>query len=370
MITARAWGSPSRYIQGPGEFGRLPVHTQKYGKRAGAVIDEYFYEEYTKQLAELYREAGGDFSSVKYTEEITKKRIDDVSQKLKGKNCDVIIGIGGGKAIDTAKCAADNLGLPLVVVPTSASTDAPTSAMAILYNDSHEHESVRYFKENPDLVLLDSKIIADAPVRFLVSGMGDALATVFEGMTSVRTNSNNYVCGESGIYRHTRTAEAIAAACYKTILENGKMAKIANELHIVNEALEAVIEANTLMSGIGFENVGCAAAHCICNGLTAAENGEKALHGEKVAFGTICQLIAEHAPMETLDEVIRFCLSVGLPVTLDDMGIENTEKNLTRIAGIPQNTEWTREPFYVDAEMVKGYVKSADALGHWYKCTK
>lgn len=353
--------------QGAGELDRLAIHTEKFGKRAFAVIDEFFYKSFTKRLDTLYKDAGGAFLSFLYQTEITKELIEKASDEASGFSPDVIIGIGGGKALDTAKAVASRLSLPLVIIPTSASTDAPTSAMSIIYNDAHEHDDVYYYIKNPDLVLVDSQIIADAPVRFLVSGMGDALATVFEGRTSIRTNQPNYICGESGSYMRTRTAAAIAEECYRTICEFGVRAKIANELHVVTDALDAVIEANTLMSGLGFENVGCAASHVVCNGITAVPGGDKALHGEKVAFGVICQLLAENEDMKLIEEVIRFNLSVGLPVTLDDMGIAPTEENFDIISANPQETEWTREPFYMDAAKVKAVVKTAHELGKRYK---
>ena len=368
--TTRAWGSPGRYLQGPGELMRLAVHTEKYGERVFGIIDEYFYEEYTEKLKAVYEESERVFGSFRYHTEITEERVSQALEAARAFGAEAIAGIGGGKAIDTAKCVAARMELPLIVIPTSASTDAPTSAMAILYNDRHEHDDVYYFPKNPDMVLVDSEVIASAPVRFLVAGMGDALATAYEGRTSVRTNSGNYVCGESGTYRRTRAAEAIAEECRRTILEYGAMAKIANEQQAVTEALEAVIEANTLMSGLGFENVGCAASHCVCNGLTAVPGGAKALHGEKVAFGIICQLLAEHAPMQEVEEVVKFNISVGLPVTLEDMGIEADEDNFRKIAGSPELTEWTREPFYTNARLVADVVKSADALGRMYKNTQ
>lgn len=366
-LTSYAWGSPGRYIQGAGELKRLAVHTRKFGRRAFAVIDTFFYEEFTRDLGELYRKDDGAFQSFKYETEITKELIGRAVEKGKDFHANVIIGIGGGKALDTAKAVAAKLSLPLVIIPTSASTDAPTSAMSVIYNDKHEHDDVYYYIKNPDLVLVDSQVIADAPVRFLVAGMGDALATVFEGRASVHTNQPNYICGETGSYMRTRASVAIAEECYKTILEFGVRAKISNELHVVTEALDAVIEANTLMSGLGFENVGCAGSHVVCNGLTAAPNGEKALHGEKVAFGVICQLLAENAPMEQIEEVIRFNLSVGLPVTLQDMGIEETEENFDIICANTQETEWLREPVYMNDERVKAVVKLANELGKRYR---
>lgn len=365
--TSYAWGSPSRYIQGAGELDRLAVHTEKFGKKAFAVIDSFFFEEFTERLNALYEERGGQFRSFLYECEITKELIGDAIKQAAPFAPDVVIGIGGGKTLDTAKAVADRLSLPSVIIPTSASTDAPTSAMSVIYNDRHEHANVYYYIKNPDLVLVDSTIIANAPVRFLVSGMGDALATVFEARATVRANQPNYICGETGTYLRTRTAVAVAEECWRTIKEYGVRAKTANELHVVTDALDAVIEANTLMSGLGFENVGCAGSHVVCNGITAVPGGEKALHGEKVAFGVICQLLAENAPMELIDEVIRFNLSVGLPVTLEDMGIEASDENLDIISADTQNTEWTREPFYMDDAKVRAVVQTADAIGKRYK---
>lgn len=368
-ITTSAWESPGRYIQGPGEFMRLSIHTKMYGRRIFVIIDMYFFEEYTKKLECMYGE-GFEFESYCYHTEITQKRIDEALFQAREFQTEVIVGIGGGKAIDMAKCVASELQVPLIVIPTSASTDAPTSAMAIIYNDRHEHEDVFYFLRNPDIVLVDSLIITVAPVRFRVSGMGDALATAYEARATIAMDSNNYICQESGNYRRTRTAQIIAEECLRTILENGVMAKMANEMHIVTEALEAVIEANTLMSGLGFENVGCAAAHCICNGLSSIPGGDKALHGEKVAFGVICQMIAEHAPMRDVEEIMNFNLNVGLPVTLEDMGINSTEENYRIIAGNPNQTEWQREPFYINATIVADIVRCADEMGRMYKNLK
>ena len=121
------------------------------------------------------------------------------------------------------------------------------------------------------------------------------------------------------------------------------------------------------MSGIGFENVGCAASHCVCNGLTNAVNGEKSLHGEKVAFGVLCQLVAENADPAVLEELLEFYYEVGLPMTLKDMNIEKTDDNFKMIAGNPETTEWVKEPVSITPNSVINYVKMADALGEAYK---
>lgn len=362
-----SYGSPGRYIQGSGEVNRLPLHTEKYGKKIFAIIDPFFYKDMTEKLEKLYKESGADFKSVEYECEVTSERIQAISEVAKEMHPDAIMAIGGGKTLDTGKGVANTLKLPVVIVPTSASTDAPTSALSVIYKENHEHShSINYVK-SPDMVIVDSEIIANAPVRFLVSGMGDALATLFEARANEASNSGNYICGESGQYRRTKVAMAIAQLCYDTIMENGVAAKIANENHVVTEALESVIEANTLMSGLGFENTGCAAAHAVGDGITATANGTKTLHGEKVAFGTLCQMVAENTPRKIVEEYIRFCMKVGLPVTLQDLYVENTESNIQIIADNASQTELVREPYEITTQMLKDIIKAADALGQYYK---
>lgn len=367
QTTTMSFGSPGRYIQGPGEFYRLPAHTEKFGKKIFAVIDPFFFETYKTELSKLYAQVSAEFQCIPYECEVTCERIENISKKASDMQPDAIMAIGGGKTLDTGKGVANTLHLPVIIVPTSASTDAPTSALSVIYKENHEHSHAINYIKSPDLVIVDSQIIANAPVRFLISGMGDALATIFEAKANAASNCANYICTESGAYRRTRVSMAIADLCYNTILENGIAAKIANENQLVTEALEAVIEANTLMSGLGFENTGCAAAHAIGDGITATINGTKTLHGEKVAFGTLCQLVAENAASETVEEFIAFCMEVGLPTTLEDLCVETTDENLQIIAENASQTELVREPYNITLPMLKDIVKAADAIGHYYK---
>ena len=365
-----AFGSPSRYIQGPGEFGNLPVHSATYGNRVFAVIDAFFFEDFREKLEKAYAEHGASFQAMVFQTEITEESVRAAASEAKDFVAEVILGIGGGKTLDTAKAIAGKMDLPLIVMPTSASTDAPTSAMSVIYNDRHEHADVYYYKRNPDMVVVDSQIIADAPVRFLVSGMGDALATTYEARATLQSGSPNYINQETGPYTSTITARMIAELCRRIIFGYGAAAKAANEKHIVNDALEAVIEANTLMSGLGFENVGCAAAHVICNGLSATPEGDQALHGEKVAFGIICQMIAEQNSVNDLRMLLDFYDTVGLPMTLEEMGIEPSEENFRIISADTASTEWTREPFPMDDESVYQVVKEAEETGKVFRQEK
>jgi glycerol dehydrogenase len=99
---------------------------------------------------------------------------------LKQHGCRGVVGIGGGKTLDTAKAIGYYQKLPVVVIPTIASTDAPTSALSVIYTEAGEFEEYLIYPKNPDMVVMDTAIIAKAPVRLLVAGMGDALSTWFE----------------------------------------------------------------------------------------------------------------------------------------------------------------------------------------------
>jgi glycerol dehydrogenase len=233
-------------------------------------------------------------------------------------HADVLVGMGGGKTIDTAKIVADRAGIPVIIVPTIASTDAPCSGCAVLYSQDGIFDSVCYQKANPAAVLVDTGIIATAPTRFLVAGMGDALSTWFEARSCERTQSANE-CGGYG----TAVGLAIAKLCYETLLNHGAAAKLASERHIVTPALDRIVEANILLSGIGFESAGLAAAHSIHNGLTALPATHSFYHGEKVAFGVLAGLQLADASSDEVATVFSFCEDIGLPTTLEDIGLGN-----------------------------------------------
>ena len=256
----------------------------------------------------------------------------------------------------------------VIIVPTIAATDAPCSALSVVYSEEHVFLAYDYLPRNPDIVMVDSEIVAKAPARFLVSGMGDALATWFEARAGAASESNT--CAVCAPGKPAWTALNMAKLCYETLLSNGLQAKISAEAGVVTEALERIIEANILLSGIGFESGGLAGAHAIHNGLTVLEETHACYHGEKVAFGTVTQLFLENADRTELDQVYDFCEQIGLPTTLAGIGLGSVSDEklmaVAKAATAPGETIHA-EPFAVDAAQVFAAMKAASAYGEMRK---
>lgn len=366
---------PTKYVQGEDEILNLGYFVNTFGKSALLIAHPDDVARVKEKLDATSKKYDVVFVESGFRGECSHQEVARLQEVARENNCDCTIGLGGGKAIDTAKCVAE--GESLIIVPTIAATDAPTSHSAVLYTEDGAFDDYAYFKQSPSVVLIDTSVIANAPVRFLVSGMGDALSTYFEARAASRSYSNvnaGLPCGARGgtapPAKGTNTALVLAELCYKTLLSDGVKAKAACESKQVSTALENIIEANILLSGLGFESGGLAAAHAIHDGLTIMEGPHAYYHGEKVAFGTLAQLVLENAPMEEIEEVLGFCRSVGLPVCLSDIGIENiTPEKLQKIAEkscIPEESVHSM-PFTVTPDAVAAAIAVADRLGSDYK---
>ena len=362
--TTRAFGSPLRYVQGPGEFDRLPQYTAPYGN-ACVLIDGFLYPDLNARLEKAYAGSDHSFVSIQFQGECCDEEAARIGAIAREHQAGVFVGVGGGKTLDTAKVCADAMGLPVIIAPSSASTDAPVSEIAVLYTADGEYIGSCKMKRNADLVLVDSQIIAKAPRRLFVAGMGDALATWLEAQADEASDSPNYI--GTG-YRRCKAGMAIAKASWDILFADGPAALRALERGVVTEALENVIEANTLLSGLGFLNTGLATAHGIHSGLTALPETHKYLHGEKVAFGVVCQMVLENTPADVVDQVMRFMTAIGLPVTLEQLGVEATPEKVLAIAEkTAQGPLVHQEPFVVTTQSVYDAILAADELGKQYR---
>lgn len=356
---ARVFISPSKYVQGPGELARLGEYAKAYGDHALVVISEGGLRRSGDVITASLEAAGVAHTYDNFNGECSQAEIDRLVEVFRASGADFVVGVGGGKIFDTAKAVAAAVDVPVVIVPTIAATDAPCSALSVIYTDDGQFKEYQFFKQNPNLVLMDTDVISKSPVRLTVSGMGDALATYFEARACKRSDATTCAGGHV-----TEAAMALARLCYETLIADGLKAKLALEAGACTESVEKVIEANTLLSGLGFESAGLAGAHAIHNGMTAMPETHAFYHGEKVAFGTLTQLVLENA--EELYEVLDFCVEVGLPVTFAQLGVEDASwervLEVAKLACAPTDTLGNM-PFEVTPEKVASAMLAADAYG-------
>lgn len=308
----RIFGGPTRYVQGPGAISELGPLTERLTQRPLLIVDADVLPLIGAALDQTF--AKRQFAKIAFRGEVTERAIDALVAQASEADC--VIGIGGGKGLDAAKGVAVRLALPFIAVPSIASNDSPTGRSMAIYDDDHALVAIESIADSPLLVVVDTRLIANAPARFLRAGIGDALAKKFEAERALHDGAMNFF-GTGPL----RTALAIADACYTTLREHGAAAMAAAERHEVDDAFEAVVEANVLMSGLAWESGGLSYAHAVVRGLVKARGAATAPHGDHVAYGTLVQLAIEGRDDDFIRDVAAFSRSVGLPTSLTELGM-------------------------------------------------
>lgn len=359
-MSIRVLAAPSRYVQGAGALDQLGSLIARIGSTPLVVADDFVWDLTGPAVEQSFTAAGLTATRVPMTPYTTSAVIDELAAKVAELGADVIIGLGGGSTIDAIKAAGHKAGIRWAAVPTIASTDAPCSALAVVYTEEGAFEEYRFFPSNPDLVLVDTQLVANAPVRLLVAGMGDALATWPEARVCA-THHKQAMAGGA----QTESAIALAKLSWDLIHENGLAAIEAVKQNVVTPAVEKIVEANTLLSGLGFESAGLAAAHAIHDGLTAVPHTHGLTHGEKVNVGTLTQLVLEGRPVEEIEDFIAFTTSLGLPNTLTEIGLSpDDDESLTAIAeaATAEGETIHNMPFEVTIPMLVAALRSIEGL--------
>ena len=357
--------SPAKYVQGPGVLREFDRYLQGMGKHLLIIISQSG----TKRICPTLEACFADQSDYTLHYEVFKgecsqSQIDRLVTICRERSCTAVVGIGGGKILDTAKGVAYYADLPVIIVPTVASTDSPCSSLSVVYRDNGEFERYLFLDNCPDMVLVDTEVIVKAPVKLLVAGMGDAMATWFEARACRASGKDNQVHAKP-----TRAATGLAAMCWDYLRQYGPQAKRDVENGMCSEAVETIVEVNTYLSSVGFESGGLAAAHAIQKGFTFIPQLHEQYHGNKVAFCTLTQLVLENASEDERSALLDFCCEVGLPMCFADMGYFETDHTLLRLAAEKACVEGStihNMPFPVTADMVYAALLEADAAGKAY----
>lgn len=350
--------SPGRYVQGRGAIHQLGEYLRPIGSTPLIVADDLVWGLVGHDVTVSLKSAGLPVTRERFTGVPSAHEVDRLVGVIKTAGSDVAVAVGGGSTIDAVKAAGHIAGIRWANCPTVASTDAPCSALSVIYTESGEFEEYRFFPRNPDLVLVDSQVVANAPASLLVAGVGDALATWLEARATAQSNSRTMAGGLP-----TLTGTALAQLSWDILWENALPAIEAVMDDQVTPAVEKVIEANTLLSGLGFESGGLAAAHAIHNGLTAVPHTHGLAHGEKVNIGSLTQLVLEGAPTSDIREFVEFTTRVGLPTTLTEAGLRVSDDEALKTVADAATAEGETihsMPFEVRSEDVVSALKSIE----------
>ena len=381
---------PQRYVQGPNILSQIGDHLEILGIKNPLVVGGPTALGICREsLQQSINAKGMTCAFQTFGGETSWSEINKIKAACQSAGNDAIISCGGGKVLDAGRTAAAasainagvvppeviedvGAGVPCIQVPTIAATDAPTAKVSVIYNEKGEFETFLIFPTNPAMVFVDTEVIAKAPTEQLVYGMGDALATYFEADISYRTATPTLAGGLC-----SRTARMVAQLAFDTLMQYGVQAKTEVESNVAGPALEAVVETNILLSGLGYENGGLSAAHAIALCYTRIYHlfEKHPTHGQFVAFSTLTQLMMEERNQEFLDKIYGFCKSIGLPITFEQLGASNmTDDALKMVAedasksvlilSMPKaNSTPDEEGRYYDPDDIFNCLKAADAYG-------
>ena len=354
--------APRKYVQGRHVLTEIGSYLSALGTKPLLLWDATVREIVGETILNSVKEAGLQVVDVLFEGDSTRGEVERVTQLMRDSGADIAVGVGGGKTLDTAKAAAAAVGAKVVTCPTIASNDSPTSSFTVWYDDDGNCTGFESWGVNPDLVLVDTQVIANGPVRAFVAGMGDALGTWLEAEACQKTHAGNLAGGQA-----TMAAMAIARLCYDVLMEHGLDAKRAVENKVVTPAVEKVVEANVLLSGLGFESGGVATAHMVANCLPSFPECHGLMHGHEVGFGVVTQLcLDDEMDVATRNAIVDFQIAVGLPVTFADLGLDGvTRERLQSIGDVcaSEGSLCENHPFKVTAESLVDAMIAADALG-------
>ena len=348
--------SPRQYIQKEGIINEAGKLSKPFGRRPLVLGDSLVLGLIRSGIESRLREAGLSPLFVVFAEECSRREISRLTEIIANEKLDFVIGTGGGKCIDTSRIAAGKMNLPFVTIPTSAATCSAASSVAVIYENGVRQET--FSGKGPDLALVDSGIISRAPSRLLAAGMGDSLAKWYE---------------TKPIYDHmkekdstTKAAMNLSTQIKETIFEMGMEAKRDVEEGRNSPAVERVLEANILMtgviSGLGGAKFRTAVSHGLLYGMTVLPAIHEDLHGEVVAFGMLVQLCLEKKEKD-FEELLSFLKRLEMPLTLRSLGFTDLndplfKEGLCRTCAPGSSVH--NMPFPVNEQTLLSALKEAD----------
>ena len=268
----------------------------------GAFNAEVFQQKITQSLSIEYE-------CIVYDKECSEANVKVLANKMKEENFTSIIGFGGGKILDIAKAVTYFYPCFLMVIPSSASMDGACSALSVLYHEDHSFDRFLYLDKNPDVVLVDTQIVFDAPFSLLCAGMADAI-------------SSYYDCAY--VAKHKQLPNEVmqcAQNCHDIVFSTYKQVKEDFEQRNLSQAVEAMIKVNVYDSALAFENADCEFSHVLANASTKVM-GSKGMHGERVGVALLFQLLLEEK-LNDFEKVKKMLEYLKMPYRISHLDIHD-----------------------------------------------
>lgn len=311
--------APARVLRGDRALAQSGEAIAHLGQRPLVVGGGNTLAALSSQLQPVLKQQQLSYSFASYSPDCSEASLASLEEAATKHQADLIIGIGGGKALDTAKLLAHQCKLPIVTVPTSAATCAAWTALSNIYSNEGAFQYDVALDRCPDLLILDYSLIQTAPQRTLIAGIGDALAKWYEASVSSGSSPVTLI---------------IAAVQQARVLRDILFQKSSDALkepggEVWREVVDATVLLAGVIGGLGGAQCRTVAAHAVHNGLTHLKAAHGALHGEKVAYGILVQLRLEEMlagnQLAALarQQLLKFYAEIGLPQTLEDLGLGN-----------------------------------------------
>ncbi len=286
-----------------------------------------------------------------YSPDCAESSLARLKEAVKQHQADVVIGVGGGKALDMAKLLAEQCNLPIVTLPTSGATCAAWTALSNVYSEAGAFQYDVTLSRCPDLLILDYGLIRTAPQRTLIAGIGDAIAKWYEASVSSGNSSATLLI----------SAVQQARILRDILFQKSAIALKRPDSDEWRDVVDATVLLAGVIGGVGGADCRTVAAHAVHNGLTHLLEAHDVLHGEKVAYGILVQLRLEEMiqrnqlAASSRKQLLQFYSEVGLPKSLEDLGLADISlaqlRRVTAIATQPKS-DIHRLPFTVSPEQL------------------
>lgn len=311
-------GAPNYYVCEEGILDELDSLLQKHGITRPLVV----HGELSWKAASLYflKNATESYAFERYQGECTVAEVNRIVSLMHAGEYDAVIGVGGGKVLDIAKAVGNAAGADIVLIPTIASTCAAWTPLSVFYNEEGHFTHYTMFAKGADIVLVEPRILLEAPARYLVAGIADTLAKWYEADVLIKKVKNRPVVLDISYHA--------AKLCQQILLQQGREAiedyKQRQVTHSLVSVFETIIVAGGMVGGYGDKYGRISGAHAIHNGLTVAPATHEFLHGEKVAYGILVQLAIEQK-WDAINELLPYYLDVSLPTRLESVGLHKED---------------------------------------------